>query len=268
MSLCVLDEDKFHLCCQLFLQLSEQLGDGWSWEGGQEGYLRKTALRSVVIDSSSVWDYEGGGADTSCPSRSEQQEGKQAAVDASADTDRINGDMEDEDDGVCVASAGSSQLLQYEYHILHSCSYSTPVLYFRACTQAKTLEVPGFLHWHSTSVELICHMAHIANAAAWLHLYIPRAQSQTALCIAPSSPMQICTNKEHPLLGQPFFMLHPCRTEEFMRPVLQAAQDQHRPVNYVLSWLSVMGPVVGLDVPLKYSTLLHPEAPPGSTEPG
>nr|XP_033960102.1 ubiquitin-like-conjugating enzyme ATG10 [Pseudochaenichthys georgianus] len=214
MSLCVLDEDKFHLCCQLFLQLSEQLGDGWSWEGGQEGYLRKTALRSVVIDSSSVWDYEGGGADTSCPSRSEQQEGKQAAVDASADTDRINGDMEDEDDGVCVASAGSSQLLQYEYHILHSCSYSTPVLYFRACTQA------------------------------------PRRE------------------REHPLLGQPFFMLHPCRTEEFMRPVLQAAQDQHRPVNYVLSWLSVMGPVVGLDVPLKYSTLLHPEAPPGSTEPG
>ncbi|XP_010778063.1 ubiquitin-like-conjugating enzyme ATG10, partial [Notothenia coriiceps] len=139
MSLCVLDEDKFHLCCQLLLQLSEQLGDGWSWEGGQEGYLRKTALRSVVIDSSSVWDYEGGGADTSCPSRSEQQEGEQeqAAVDASADTDSIKGDMEDEDDddGVCVASAGSSQLLQYEYNILHSCSYSTPVLYFRACTQ-------------------------------------------------------------------------------------------------------------------------------------
>ncbi|KAK1879580.1 Ubiquitin-like-conjugating enzyme ATG10 [Dissostichus eleginoides] len=145
MSLCVLDEEKFHLCCQLLLQLSEQLGDGWSWEGGQEGYLRKTALRSVVIDSSSVWDYEGGGADTSCPSRSEQREGEQeqANVDASADTDSIKGDMEDEDededDGVCVASAGSSQLLQYEYHILHSCSYSTPVLYFRACTQAMDL---------------------------------------------------------------------------------------------------------------------------------
>lgn len=35
----------------------------------------------------------------------------------------------------------------------------------------------------------------------------------------------VCVFKEHPLLGQPFFMLHPCRTEEFMRPVLQ---DQHR----------------------------------------
>lgn len=31
----------------------------------------------------------------------------------------------------------------------------------------------------------------------------------------------VCVFQEHPLLGQPFFMLHPCRTEEFMRPVLQ-----------------------------------------------
>lgn len=38
----------------------------------------------------------------------------------------------------------------------------------------------------------------------------------------------VCPSQEHPLLGQPFFMLHPCKTEEFMRPVLQEAQDQHR----------------------------------------
>lgn len=33
-----------------------------------------------------------------------------------------------------------------------------------------------------------------------------------------------------------------------------------RPVNYVLTWLSVVGPLVGLEVPLKYCTLLHPDA--------
>lgn len=38
-----------------------------------------------------------------------------------------------------------------------------------------------------------------------------------------------------------------------------------RPVNYVLSWLSVVGPVVGLDVTLKYSQL-HPAASISSTE--
>lgn len=40
-----------------------------------------------------------------------------------------------------------------------------------------------------------------------------------------------------------------------------------RPVNYVLSWLSVVGPLVGLNVPLKYSTQPHPAASLGSTKP-
>uniref|UniRef100_A0A3Q2NRC0 Ubiquitin-like-conjugating enzyme ATG10 n=1 Tax=Fundulus heteroclitus TaxID=8078 RepID=A0A3Q2NRC0_FUNHE len=75
------------------------------------------------------------------------------------------------------------------------------------------------------------------------------------LCLR-NSPLNAISQQEHPLLGQPFFFLHPCRTEEFMGPVLQVAQDQGRPVNYVLSWLSVVGPVVGLDVSLKYSTNL------------
>lgn len=40
-----------------------------------------------------------------------------------------------------------------------------------------------------------------------------------------------------------------------------------RPVNYVLTWLSVVGPVVGLEVPLKYSTELHESSVIGSTKP-
>lgn len=47
-----LDEDSFYQCCQLLLQRSEELRDGWSWvqvQGTKEGYLKKTALRSVVI---------------------------------------------------------------------------------------------------------------------------------------------------------------------------------------------------------------------------
>lgn len=52
------------------------------------------------------------------------------------DVDYITGDMDgdDEDDWVCTVSEGSRKVLQYEYHVLYSCSYSTPVLYFRAST--------------------------------------------------------------------------------------------------------------------------------------
>ncbi|XP_028449584.1 ubiquitin-like-conjugating enzyme ATG10 isoform X1 [Perca flavescens] len=256
MSGCALDEENFRRCCRLLLQQSEQLRDGWSWEavqGSEEGYLKKTALRSVVVDSSPAWDHEGSASDsephTSCRSWSDQQgqEEKQAGLVLSVDADSIKGGIEDEedgeedeDDGVCVVSEGSSQMLQYEYHILHSCSYSTPVLYFRAFTQDG----------RSLSLEEVWSSVH------------PNFRLRLQ-----NSPLNTITLQEHPLLGQPFFMLHPCRTEEFMRPVLQAAQDQHRSVNYVLSWLSVVGPVVGLDVPLKYATQLHPAASLSSTEP-
>lgn len=41
-------------------------------------------------------------------------------------------DGDDEDDGLCTFSESCSLVLQYEYHIVYSYSYSTPVLYFRA----------------------------------------------------------------------------------------------------------------------------------------
>ncbi|XP_056276846.1 ubiquitin-like-conjugating enzyme ATG10 [Pseudoliparis swirei] len=220
MSCSGLEEDDFRRCCRLLLQRSEQLRDGWSWEGVQgseEGYLRKTALRS------------GSGSDSVPPasshSREEEEEEEESGLGASGDI--AEDEEDDEDDGVCVASGGSSQVLQYEYHILHSCSYATPVLYFRASTQGG----------RSLSLEEVWSSVH------------PNFRLRLQ-----SSPLNTITLQEHPLLGQPFFMLHPCRTEEFMRPVLQAAREQRRPVNYVLSWLSAVGPVVGLDVPLEYCT--------------
>lgn len=249
MSLCLLDEKNFHQCCQLLLQQSDELRDGWSWEpiqGSEEGYLRKTAVRSVFIDASTKWDQEESRSNsethTSCDSRPDQEK-EQCALAASGDADIIKGDIDeddDEDNGVCVVAAGSSQVLQYEYHILYSCSYSSPVLYFRAFTlEGKSLSLEEV--WSSVHPNFRLRLQH--------------------------SPLNTITQQEHPLLGQPFFMLHPCRTEDFMRPVLQAAQEQHRPVNYVLTWLSVVGPLVGLDIPLKYSIQLHHATSPGSSKP-
>ncbi|XP_069001612.1 ubiquitin-like-conjugating enzyme ATG10 [Embiotoca jacksoni] len=229
-----LDEEGFRVSCQLLLQRSEQLSDGWFWEevqGSEEGYLRKTTLRSVSVDG--CWS----DSETSCPSGRERrgQETQQAAAASVGEEDE-----EDDDEGVCTVTHSSSRVLQYEYHILFSCSHSTPVLYFRATT----------LEGRSLTLEEVWKAVHPNFRLRLQH-----------------SPLNTITQQEHPLLGQPFFMLHPCRTEEFMRPVLQAGQNQNRPVNYVLSWLSVVGPVVGLDVPLQYSTQLHPAASPSGSDP-
>ncbi|XP_035993718.1 ubiquitin-like-conjugating enzyme ATG10 isoform X2 [Fundulus heteroclitus] len=185
----VLDEEQFSRCCQLLLRRSDQLRDGWSWEavqGSKEGYLRKTALRSVPADWGPLLKHLQ--PETPCDSTGPE---KPDPV-TSTGPDILKDDMDEEDD------EGKSLTLEEMWGTIH----------------------PNF-----------------------------------RLCLR-NSPLNAISQQEHPLLGQPFFFLHPCRTEEFMGPVLQVAQDQGRPVNYVLSWLSVVGPVVGLDVSLKYSTNL------------
>uniref|UniRef100_UPI003AABD814 ubiquitin-like-conjugating enzyme ATG10 n=1 Tax=Centroberyx gerrardi TaxID=166262 RepID=UPI003AABD814 len=229
MSSCLLNEENFRRCCQLLLQQSNRLGDGWSWEpvqGSEEGYLRKTALRSVIIDSSPNQENQN----ASHTGRDQLEQDPAASSDADG-FESIEDDGGDEDDGVCAVSEGSSRVLQYEYHILYSCSYRTPVLYFRAFT----------LEGRSLSLDEVWSAVH-PN-------YRLRLQQ---------SPWNTITQQEHPLLGQSFFVLHPCRTEEFMKPVMQAAQQELRPVNYVVTWLSVVGPLVGLEIPLSYSTQSHP----------
>ncbi|KAM6919160.1 ubiquitin-like-conjugating enzyme ATG10 [Xenentodon cancila] len=232
MSSGVLDEEEFHRCCRLFLQRSEQLGDGWRWEavqGSEEGYLRKTALRMVSTD----WrqETEGSGSepqpDPSYNSSATEPGQDQSASAGHADIRDVSNDLiSDEDDATCSVTEGSSQVLQFEYHVLFSCSYSTPVLYFRASTlEGRNLTLKEV--WSST------------------HPNFRRPLQQ--------SPLNTISQQEHPILGQPFFFLHPCRTEKFMRPVMQVSLDQDRPVNYVVAWLSVVGPVVGLNIPLEFS---------------
>uniref|UniRef100_A0A3Q4G4C4 Ubiquitin-like-conjugating enzyme ATG10 n=1 Tax=Neolamprologus brichardi TaxID=32507 RepID=A0A3Q4G4C4_NEOBR len=165
MSVCALNEKEFLSCCQLLLQQSEHLRDGWSWEAVQ---VRRPLSLNV-----------------------DEQPGPVAAT--RLHPDGITGDGGDEDDAVCVLSEGSRHVLQYEYHILYSCSYSAPVLYFRAFT----------LEGRSVMLEDVWSSVH------------PNFRR----CLQ-NSPLTAITQQEHPLLGQPFFMLHPCRTEEFLRPVL------------------------------------------------
>ncbi|XP_077392140.1 ubiquitin-like-conjugating enzyme ATG10 [Festucalex cinctus] len=230
MNLCLQGEESFRHCCQALLKLSDQLRDGWSWEsiqGSEEGYMRKTALRSVFINSRAPWNPESSYSDlesnTSCHIICDQLE--QGAV--ADEVDGTNNDFDHEHDEDAV-SGGSSHVLQYEYHILYSCSYMTPVLYFRAST----------LEGRSLSLDEVWSCVHPNFRLRLQH-----------------SPLTTITQQEHPLLGQPFFMLHPCKTEEFMRPVMQLQRQQHGKVNYILTWLSVVGPLVGLDISLKYTTL-------------
>ncbi|XP_075710977.1 ubiquitin-like-conjugating enzyme ATG10 isoform X3 [Rhinoderma darwinii] len=133
------------------------------------------------------------------------------------------GNHEEEDDN-CILPQGAlqSEVICYEYHVLYSISYQAPVLYFRA----------SFLDGTPLPLDAIWERAHDSYKPRLLH-----------------GPWETITQQEHPILGQPFFVLHPCRTNEFMSSV-QGSAD--REGNYITSWLSTVGPVVGLSLPLSY----------------
>lgn len=214
MSFPQLDEDAFFECCQRLLKKSEKLRDGWSWEtaqGDKEGYLRKTALRHVFVGSKL---------------KNSQQE-----VDSELKQSSAPGDDEDDDAVVqlnyCQSADGGHLCFQFEFHVVYSSSFRTPVLYFRAFSlEGKSLSLDDVWSFVGPKVRL---------------------SSSEAL-------LSTVTQQEHPLLGQAFFMLHPCKTEHFMKPVLNAALKENRRVNFVLTWLSVVAPLVGLDVPLEYAS--------------
>ncbi|KAK1345140.1 hypothetical protein QTO34_013848 [Cnephaeus nilssonii] len=130
------------------------------------------------------------------------------------------------DDSEVTEAAAATEVIKYEYHVLYSCSYQVPVLYFRA----------SFLDGRPLSLKDIWEGVH--------ECYKARLQQ---------GPWDTITQQEHPILGQPFFVLHPCKTNEFMTPVLKNSRKINRNVNYITSWLSIVGPVVGLNLPLSYA---------------
>ncbi|XP_050800812.1 ubiquitin-like-conjugating enzyme ATG10 isoform X2 [Gopherus flavomarginatus] len=133
------------------------------------------------------------------------------------------------DDSQASEICAPSEVIRYEYHVLYSSSYQVPVLYFRAC----------FLDGRPLTLDEIWEGVHECYRARLLE-----------------GPWDTITQQEHPLLGQPFFVLHPCRTNEFMAPVMANSQRENRNINYVTSWLSIVGPVVGLNLPLSYAKLV------------
>lgn len=104
-----------------------------------------------------------------------------------------------------------SHVLTWEYHVIYSESYEVPVIYFCASNQSGVpldLEQTLFISNRSYSRE-----------------DLSRAISQV----------------EHPFLFRPFFMVHPCKTKNFMQPHIDVDPD-----NYLICWLSTIGTIIGL----------------------
>ncbi|KAI8355580.1 autophagocytosis associated protein [Blakeslea trispora] len=120
--------------------------------------------------------------------------------------DGESGDMGKEDeDPACVYSSSYQQTVQLEHHVVYSASYRAPVLYFRAFYLDGT----------------------------------PLTQQEIYQFIIPKSQQDIVLSQsDHPLLGTPYWYIHPCHTRNAMETI------QFRKQDYIKMWLSIFGPLV------------------------
>lgn len=117
-------------------------------------------------------------------------------------------------------------IITYEYHIVYSLSYSVPVLYFTA--------------WKQDGSTLF--LEEIWSRVPEFYQNQLKNQRWTML-----------TQQEHPHLGRPYFIIHPCHTSDLMKNAILVAKKQEN-FNYLVSWLSVVGPIVGLEISPHYIT--------------
>ncbi|PSN37627.1 Ubiquitin-like-conjugating enzyme ATG10 [Blattella germanica] len=122
--------------------------------------------------------------------------------------------------------------ITWEYHIIYSQSYAVPTLYFNAWRNDGSL----------LNLEEIWTKMH--------KVYQDSLEDRWS----------VLTQQEHPLLRRPFYMLHPCRTSEFLDCL------KNRTSNIIITWLSTFGPTVGLTLNPEYgqSVVLTVEEKPPS----
>ncbi|VEN37058.1 unnamed protein product [Callosobruchus maculatus] len=106
-------------------------------------------------------------------------------------------------------------LLIFEYHVAFNISYGVPVLCFNV--------------WKQDGSILTIEQFWKANKK-----------------FKDSNMHDTLTQMDHPVLRRPFLTLHPCRTHEIMEPFLERSK------NPVVSWLSVVGPFVHLNLTEEY----------------
>ncbi|XP_055379623.1 ubiquitin-like-conjugating enzyme ATG10 [Condylostylus longicornis] len=127
--------------------------------------------------------------------------------------------IENEDE---ASLAHNDELIRIEYHVVYSISYQIPILYFRA---------------YKSDGSMVC------LEESW-KLFTDATKS----IYSKSDMLSILTQMEHPILYKPFLALHPCKTAEILGNSPQSK-------NFILTFLSVMGPFVQLKLTNDYGVL-------------
>uniref|UniRef100_UPI00358E6FE4 ubiquitin-like-conjugating enzyme ATG10 isoform X4 n=1 Tax=Myxine glutinosa TaxID=7769 RepID=UPI00358E6FE4 len=152
-----------------------------------------------------------------------------------------------DDDSASTFTSEKGLTARFEYHVVYSLSYAVPVLYLNAHTlDGRRLSLDSILSRASLTLRAGLDGAGTSRVSG--------AESQDGDDYDGRTECAIrwdgLTQQEHPLLGHPFYVLHPCRTAQLLQPIVGLAHAERRQLNYLVSWLSTVGPAVGLSLPL------------------
>lgn len=129
---------------------------------------------------------------------------------------------EDEEpvDSATLVQVPKSVIHTYDFHIVYSHSYKDPVLYFNGHqSDGQPLDLDEI------QKDLPEYSQKLLTESKWTFI----------------------TVEEHPYLHQPWYMLHPCGTSDWMKLLLHGRTDA---ADHLISWLSVVGQAVGLRIPI------------------
>ncbi|KAF2769813.1 hypothetical protein EJ03DRAFT_350864 [Teratosphaeria nubilosa] len=136
--------------------------------------------------------------------------------------------IEDGEDPEALHSVSSEKPeTRVDYEIIYSASYQVPVLYLSATPPSGT------------------------GLTSLGHIYDLLVPSQCRNQIESMGVMGALSMSEHPITGLPVFFVHPCRTAEAMAEVVQMRGDSLSPAEYLMMWLGLVGPSVGLSMPVE-----------------
>ncbi|KAI8084603.1 autophagocytosis associated protein [Halteromyces radiatus] len=134
----------------------------------------------------------------------------------------LNNDNIFEDDDPALALPDPSiQTIMLDHHIVYSSTYQVPVLYFDAYFPDGT-----------------------RLGLDEIYEYIVPQVYQDDLKISPIQAQGAITQADHPLLGRPFWYIHPCDTQTLLQTIMQDVFIE----NYIKIWLSLVGPLVRCSV--------------------
>lgn len=234
-------QEEFLRSAKTFIEKSDKLYDGWEMaESNGVQFIKLVTQRRISMNS-------------------EISKGKQ--TEPKLEFEQIM------DSEILPGSASMdyniSDIMFLEYHVIYSISYCVPVLYLRGFDSAgsalrvdKLILNGQFCGAHQTPGKdnhvldqgIVQEIGDIGD--------IPEYLSTETSFVRPDTFSQA----PHPLLFEPFYQLHPCHTSQWMKmmyAVNNAEKGSEKRVhlsveNYIIIWLSFVGPYIGLSLDNKY----------------